>query len=426
MDTFGIKNQIDSYALRLNNRISVKVDWKPKVSKPISQKEISLLHKKLISRSISLSRAMSNGGIAISISVSSINKTKPRITKLAKTIVDVFRKIPSEKSKNGGAPFLEDNKIKYVSVKYSPESFSNNINVEIIPFNDFIKDLEFANKILSGHYDDSLDFITLKKKIGEEYFDANQEKRRSEYLELMKNREYNIEIFGEDLYSDMIRAMRMAVQDEFIVNERPKLFYLYYYLLSKGYLEETWQDYTTPIEFKNSQSFPKWLSKVPLYSKLPSLPLDNQGSKKFISLVRRSLMEFSEHNEILSPIYSPIFLDVIYKPAENNNSNCTDLDSLMKLIIPEFNRVFKYEETPKIKREREFFKTNNQSKYKIHPVVGYNSFEIPRINNSEEGFLIVSISRSNINTESIRERIDKVINNAISCNLTGRSILVDQ
>jgi hypothetical protein len=338
----------------------------------------------------------------------------------------VLRKVLSEANTNNIPPFPDDNKIKYVSVKYSAEDLSSNIHVEIITFSDFLQDLEFANKILSGHYDDLLDVPALKKKIGEEYSDVNNEERKIEYLELLKNREKNIEIFGRDLYTGMLHAMRMAVQDEFIVNVRPKIFYLYNYLLSKGYFEESWQDYSTQIEFKNYKSFSKWLLNVPLYLTLPSLPFDIPTSKDFTNLVRRSLVEFRKRNEILSPIYSPIFLDVIYKPAKRSLNNCADVDSIMKLIIPEFNKVFKYEGAAKNQRMREIFKNIGSSKYAGHPVVGYNSIEVPRINDKEEGWLIVSISRYNVKPESIRERIDKVINQAAKYNLVGGNVLAEK
>jgi hypothetical protein len=420
-----MKEQIEGYKLRIDNRISIRVNWRPKVSQPISSKEVSLLHQKIDRKSTKLMRVISEDGIAISITIASVKKTTPSILILAKTVVDVLRKVMSKANTSNIPRFLDDNKIKYISVKYSSEDFSNNIHVEIVPFNDFLQDLEFANKILSGHYDDLLDVVTLKKKIGEEYSDANQEERKIEYLELLKNREKNIGIFGEDLYTDMIRAMRMAVQDEFIVNMRPKLFYLYNYHLTKGYFKEGREDYTTRIEFRNSKSFSKWLQKVPLYIILPSLPFDIQTSKEFMNSVRRTLTEFRERNEILTPVYSPFFLDVIYKPAKRSLYNCADVDYLMKLIIPEFNRVFKYEQASKNQRKREIFKDFGRSKYTGSPVVGYNSIEVPRINDNEEGILIISISRYNVKPESIRERIDKVINRAVKYNLIGESILTD-
>ncbi len=82
----------------------------------------------------------------------------------------------------------------------------------------------------------------------------------------------------------------------------------------------------------------------------------------------------------------------------------------MKLIVPEFNEIF----LPPIIFEglndgafSKYYKLPSSIK---HSIVGYNIIEIPRVNKDDDGCLIISLSRNNMDTKSIWERMDETIN----------------
>ncbi len=407
-----METQIEKYRQRLANRILVSIQLTPNELNTISKGEKEELKQTIIQKIQRISNKISNKEIAISIKINSLDKSKPELHKVLKHIVDIFRQPLLTSNKNNKSINFLDRQIKYLSIKHSSTGRKNYLEIEITPFLDFLQDLELSHKILSGYFEDVSDHKEIKRKIAHEYIETDLEERKREYNELLKNQKKNINLFGEELFKEMLTALRVSIQDEFIFNIRSNISYLYYYLRNEGGVSSDiiTKNFNTSVEFKNAKGFLEWRKNVPLFIELPLFPLRPTQKRQLLTTVKESLNQFLIEHEIMSPLYSPIMLDAIYAPTERNEHNCEELNDIMELVVPEFNSIFKLFQPlqDRLKRADSMTKSNHQA------VVGYNSLEIPRISKSEKGWLLVSISRFNVEQESVQERIDKVITHFIA------------
>ena len=366
--------------------------------------------------------------IAAHFSLSSTKENPPHIHTAMKNLLDLFEKpLDGSGIKRKGLVYQNDNQIKYLSADYSIGMLDNaRIYADFEPFSNFLQNLELANDIISGKYNDYIDDYDISKKIKEieGKKDEDEDDDYSEYKELIQNKKKYLKSLSEDAYKGLVTMSRMQVQKNFLQMGSLDISGLHYIFNSIGNI---YSHANTPEIDKYTKETSDYMAnlllKSPIKIQLPRIPVNKGEGNQFKEEVREAMMEYREKYEILTPLMTPVGLEVIHKPPIASEGFHKDLDNIMReFIIPIFHEEFK----PPIShlsnanlnsiKDEEMLNNIKKMKSKIpksieHSIVKYEIFEIPRApDDKEDGFISMNISEAHRGIRSnIGNRIKEII-----------------
>ncbi len=386
--------------------------------------------RKICNQMIEQSKKSYREKIIAEFSITTSANNPPHIHTAMKNLLDLFGKPLQESGvKRKGLVYKDDKQIAYLSAKYLVGEEKPGIRTAFYPFRYFVDDLNLANDILNGKFDDCSSHRNFMRDIRE--FDDNED-FGDDYADIVLdyklwviNKDMNIQLFGEKTYEKMIQLYRMQIQDNFFnsCKLRIKDVYLLYHsagLISKSKNSlglEQFEEWARA----QSNSLSKWITNSPIKIILPQIPITDGETKTFKVAVKNELNKYKKKYEILQPLYNPVALEVIYKPPIASKGFYKDLDNIMRLILPIFNDEFKpppsflslcntediqdHDMITRIQRRSQLLPKSIK-----YSVIKYDIFEIPRYKNDfEEGFISIGITGGINCLDTFWDRINNVI-----------------
>jgi len=334
-----------------------------------------------------------------------------------KKLLDIFEKpLPESGIRRKGLIYQNDNQIAYLSVRYHLGSDEKGIRAKFAPFQCFIENLKLAHAILSGRYNDSLNRYNFEREIEEinrTHKDYDFSEAMRELRKLEEEKENFITLFSEKAYNSMHLMNKMGAQEALLA-------------MSKLSVEDLYNIYNTSEFFQKNlplrelaKIVSEWVTASPIRIQLPSLPTKEDEKKQFKEEIRKCLIEFRSHYDILQPLYIPVVVEVIYKPPLASEGFYKDLDNIIReFVLPIFHEEFKPPPTHasifdsvKINDDKPLKEMIERIPKSVpYSVAGYEIVEIPRHpEDKEDGLLVVGISPGSFASHSLWYRIDEVI-----------------
>ena len=388
-------------------------DLEPKSKKAMTKNQKVEFQRRLLDQIKKHSKRSYRDKIIAEFVINPSSNNPPHIHTAMKNILDLFGKpLHGSGIKRKGLVYNDDKQIIYLISRYNLDNIEAGITAFFYPFRSFLDDLKLANDILNENKLDS----SFLNDIGEVDDKIDFNDNFDKYIRWVEDKETNIRLLGEDLYNLKVKFNKMKIQEEFFNSCRLKIkdiYYLYYSvgiitdrkftILRLEQLEELFRDQLNSIS--------KWITNSPIKIKLPRIPITEGETRTFKDIVRERLRTYKDKYKILEPLYTPIALEVIYKPPIFSNGFYKDLDNIMRLIIPIFNETFN--PPPSYLSVYDFEErdmTQELPKSVKYSVMKYEIFEIPRSeDDTEDGFISMGITGGLSCFNSMWDRINKII-----------------
>ncbi len=341
----------------------------------------------------------------------------PHIHTAMKKLLDIFEQpLPESGINRKGLIYQNDNQISYLSVRYNLESGERGIFAKFAPFRHFVENLKLAYEIFSGRYDDHIDRYEFEREM-EEFSKYREDHSFSDAMENLRRHEADREIivkhFSKKAYNSMHFMSKMHAQ-EALLN------------MSKLSINDLYNVFTTSEIFQNNVHLKKlseimagWVTESPIRMQFPSLPTKDGQRNQYKEQIRKYMMGFRNHYDILQPLYIPVIIEVIYKPPIASEGFYKDLDNIIRdFILPIFHEVFRPPPTHGSVFTSVEYEDGDPLEGMIrdipksvpYSVAGYEIVEIPRhSDNEEDGFLIVGLSPGSYANSSLWYRVDNII-----------------
>lgn len=361
--------------------------------------------------------------IVAEIRLDPTSKNPPHIHTAMKNLLDIFEKpLPQSGIGRKALIYQNDNQIAYLSVRYHLGSDEKGIRAKFAPFRCFAENLNLAHDILSGRYDDSLNRYDFEREI-EEINSAHRDYDFSEAMRELRKLEEGkrdfIRLFSEKVYNSRHLMDIMRAQESLLA-------------MSKLSVDDLYNIYNTSKVFQENfhlrelaKIVSEWVTASPIRMQLPSLPTKEDEKKPFKEEIRKCLIEFKSHYDILEPLYIPVVLEVIYKPPVASEGFYKDLDNIIReFILPIFHEEFKPPpthasifDTIEINDDKALKEMIERIPKSVpYSVAGYELVEMPRHpEDKEDGLLVVGISPGSFVSHSLWYRIDEVIERWSKC-----------
>lgn len=411
---------------------------------PLSKNAMSEQNKRdfqheILKQSQEQHRRAFKGRITANFFLNTNSKNPPHIHNAAKNIIDLFAKpIEGSSIRRKGLAYYDDNQIAYLMVNYNFGEEAR-ISAKFGSFNNFMLDLEFAEKIISNQFDVDIDLNELLQAHGEfinsSLDELNVFEEKGMDFDLLTNKNDLIRFIGKETYQAMLHFSNIKKQNNFL--KKSKLYISDVYLLYKlpehflqsneSQLKKAAKNLSTfDSELKQitkmlndmNRHVKNWIAKSPVKIHLPSLPTrKGQGKDKFREQIIKALKQYKEKYKNIFPLLVPVALQIIYLPPKTTGGFYKDLDNLMKLILPIFHEEFKPPPTWLSATNLDHFgdssfltdlaPTNLIPRSVKYSVASYEVFELRRTNEEDDGFISIGITAAN--EPCIKDRIDNLI-----------------
>jgi len=369
------------YEIRKAKYIEFSLDCDIRSKKTCKQAERTRIQLEIIKKMKIFQHKTIKSDIAVEIVSYTGDKKSPGVDKWAKNIIDIMHKTEylSNPSDAQYLPFVDDKQIRYLYVTYHYIEKKSETFIKIIPFKNFLKDLDLENSISNNNLSNTEELYECNYSYNSCLSKEANEALRKIYLQ---NKQ---EIFGNliSISKDIIRNCSL-------------------YSNSKNI--------SVLKNLNNSiKTMMNNIVKSPIKLAIPSLPTnttdDTSKITNYKKAIEESLTEYLNKYTFLKELQCPLIISIIYVPGRNSKVEEKDIDNiLLDYIVPVVNQVM----TPPITiggiKEYEDFNGNKKKPVLINDkngqIIGYEILKVNK-NFSKTGYLTIGFKQSICNDSII-------------------------
>ena len=371
------------YEKRKSKYITFSLDCDIRGKKTCKQAERNKIQLDIINKMKLFHYATIRSDIAVEIVSYTGDKRSPGVDKWAKNIIDIMHKTEylSNPSDAQFLPFVDDKQIRYLYVTYHYIEKKSETFIKIIPFKNFLKDLDLDNSISNNNFDNTEELYECNYSYNSCLSKEANEALRKMYLQ---NKQ---EVFG-----NLISISKDIIRNCFNYGNNKNDIFL--------------------KKINNSiTEIMNYIIKSPIKLSIPSLlnntTKDNSKITNYKKDIEKLLTEYLKKYAFLQELQCPLIISIIYVPGRNSKVEEKDIDNiLLDYIVPVVNQVMhppitigniqEYDDFDGIKKKPVL--VNDKS----GQIVGY---EILKLNKSfsKSGYLTIGFKQSIMNESIISE-----------------------
>jgi len=320
---------------RKQDVIEFEINHEPKSKNGIHKNEAELFRKQIINQLKEKRRRAFRGSLVLEIEFHTTKNDPPTVHNLTKNYLDLLHKEMPTVDKRKHLLFKDDSQIKLLIAElYFKEKEDDVplIKMKAYRYSHFLKDLDLVRKIsMNSFTPDDYDDDNYKGEIEENDIQPFEHDLFDNFnLEFDSN--WYIEKIGYDLPTALKQSRERHHQGNYLSSNRVKAIDLAILSLndkkpiSNSKYNINWDDLFKNLIFITSNLIG-----------LGETPTKKRGKKIVKEQMRDTLTKFQKKHPNLIPLYHPIGITVIFKPAKNN---LLDLDNLARYVLPIINEIF--------------------------------------------------------------------------------------
>ena len=371
------------YEKRKSKYIMFSLDCDIRSKKTCKQAERTKIQLEIINKMKRFQYKTIKSDIVVEIVSYTGDKKSPGVDKWAKNIIDIMHKTEylSNPADAQFLPFIDDKQIRYLYVTYHYLDKKSETFIKIIPFTNFLKDLDLDKNITNNDLDNT-------EELYENNYSYNSclSKEANEVLRKI-NLQNKQEAFGNliSISKDIIRSCFNYGNNK-----------------NDAVLKKINNSITKIMNY---------IIKSPIKLSIPSLPTNTSADTSKITNYKKEieklLTEYLDKYNFLKELQCPLIISIIYVPGKNSKDEEKDIDNiLLDYIVPVVNQVMnppatigniqEYEDLDGIKKKPVLIKD------KSGQIVGYEILKLKK-NFSKTGYLTIGFKQLIINDSIISE-----------------------
>ena len=378
LNTIG--SQKSQYDKRFINNNFLKCNSEP-FSKKAFKRRTSLakdFRKSIKEQLTKNNRRCHKSGINLEIVFEPNKDNPPTLQTLVKSYLDLLHKELPDIDNLKSILFKDDNQIKYLNAIINYNLFDKDkphIRIRSYRHSYFIKDLEFAYRIINKKFTDSnaLNYYDFEEEIKEDLSSPQISSLWDSYYKY-KNKESYTNFLGEDGFYSMSLLNLQDIQQAYLKLNKLSIRDLLIIFNPLMFKSDPFfhNDQINKIHEATSKMIMFSFKLIPLVK----YPKSEGDSIKIKNSLTRKLAEFKDKHEILFPLVQPVRIIILYSQPENVKREIDPDNLARKHIVPLIQNIFK---PPTIVKGWESFLKSSIPKYSI---LGYEVVQIPRDRNT--------------------------------------------
>lgn len=395
------EGRAQSYTRRLRRRLILSLlDVEPLSKKAMPGQTKLQLQRSVARQMRALRRRAFRGPLVAAVRLATTAQTPPSLYSSIKNLLDLFGRPLPRGPRRSALVYKDDSQIRTLSVSYTLGVEKPEISATFARLGDFIDDVSLAYLIESG-YLPALDPL--------DDYDAHPELESA--LTARQEAEELRGFLGDDLVDSLVKHWQQAVQQSLLSASRLSFGHLYYLYLASGVASSDLR--LSPYDRKMAEDLSQWPFQTPVRLNLPKPPEREGESKIFRDLVAEAISAYLARWRQLRPLYTPVALEVVFKPAPGCTQINRDLDNLIDAVLSQVGRIMR---PPSNFGLAMADRGSTVGSDRLPPaslrygVCRVDIFHIPRrLGDDSPGFLNAGFSPELIGTENVWSRADQII-----------------
>jgi len=372
------QGQYMQFIERFNQILKLDIPMEPKSKKGINEKDKQLFQYHVYNQMVESNRRAFRSPVIMKIDFYSTINNPPHIHTLTKNYLDLLSTpLEQKKIKRKNLLFKDDRQVEVLIVNHHIEERYNkpSIQIEIMRYSNFIKDLKLINQIQRNDFNcdaenSNFDMDELLEKHNDKVF-TNWEQSLETYYDMKDFYKQHVEESNHRNFEDihLYHAQRSFLTEiEFNIINLVDFYFNESIELPRGFDD---------FEFDHRKHWFSLGGKSGFSGiNIQDLPTAKGETKVFKNEIDNILQNFSKNFSFMSPLLINLSLLILYIPPKNID---IDLDNLARRIVPQINKRLQ-------PAGKYFFRDYEEQGNRANTVTEYQVIRIPRQeNDSKEG-----------------------------------------
>jgi Holliday junction resolvase RusA-like endonuclease len=371
---------------RQQDIVEFVINQEPKSKNGIHKNEVAIFREEVINQLKQKKRRAYRGSLVLEIEFHTTKNDPPSVHNLTKNYLDLLHKEMPKIDRRKHILFKDDSQIKLLIAELYYKEKEDEIpliKLKTYRYSHFAKDLELVRKISTNNFTaDDYDDDNYKEEIEENHIDPFGHDLFDNF-NLEFDSKWYIEKVGYDLPSALNQSKERHNQGKYLSSNRVKAIDLAILSLNDKHPKSNskyninWDDLFKNLIFITSDQI-----------NLGETPTKIRGKKIVKTHIKDTLKIFKDRHPNLIPLFHPIGITVIFKPAKNN---ILDLDNLARYVLPIVNEIFQppiqYRDIPPeiTLRENEIKYIGTEQRIPKNGIMSYQVLKLERDENTPLG-----------------------------------------